>query len=258
MTPPLDRMFEALALPAATAINRRVPKTVFNEQADLSAADKRLLDSGLERLNWRSTLRPASVGLAAYEDEVRACPQIVVMSARLRPGAAAERLTTVIHRAIAHPLLLLCEAEDGVVLSVGLKRRHEREAERVVVERMAVSPPLPLTATAEPTSVTEAFLNSLGLAGIGGRDLWALHQGWAERIEALTAAGITGTFRLPRDAAEAEARRGGLADHAAQVRAVAALRKRAQAEKQLNRRIDLAGEVARAETRLAGLVARLT
>jgi hypothetical protein len=256
MTTTLDRLYQALALPAATAINRRVPKTVFNEQADLSAADKRLLDRGLERLDWRGTLRPASVGLAAYEDDVRACPQIVVMSARLRPGAIAERLTTVIHRAIAHPLLLLCETADGVVLSAGLKRHHERETGRVVVERMAASPPM--TVTADATPVTAAFLNSLALAGIGGRDLWALHQGWAERIEALSAARITGSFRLPRDAIEAEARRGGLADHAAQVRNVGALRKRAQAEKQLNRRIDLAGEVARAEVQLAGLLARLT
>lgn len=255
MTATLEHVFEALGLPAATAINRRVPKTVFNEQADLSAADKRLLDSGLERLDWRATLRPASVGLAAYEDEVRAYPQIVVMSARLRPGAGADRLTTVIHRAIAHPLLLLCEAEGGVVLSVGLKRRNEREAERVVVERMAASPSV--TVTADPAPVKEAFLNSLALARIGGRDLWALHQGWAERIEALTASGITGTFRLPQDEAEAEGRRAGLADHATQFREVAALRKRAQAEKQLNRRIDLAGEVARAEEQLARIVARL-
>lgn len=255
MTAILERVFEALALPAATAINRRVPKTVFNEQADLSAADKRLLDSGLERLDWRATLRPASVGLAAYEDDARPYPQIVVMSSRLRPGAGAERLTTVIHRAIAHPLLLLCEAKDGVVLSVGLKRCHERETERVVVERMSASPPL--TVAADTLPVTEAFLASLSLAGIAGRDLWTLHQGWAERIEALTTAEITGTFRLPRDESEAEARRSGLADHAAQVREVATLRKRAQAEKQLNRRIDLAGDVARAEQRLAQIVARL-
>lgn len=253
MTTAVDRVLQALDLPAATAINRRVPKTVFNEQADLSAADKRLLDSGLERLDWRATLRPASVGLLAYEDEVRAYPQIVVMSARLRSGAGADGLTTVIHRAIAHPLLLLCEDSVGVILSVGLKRRHEREASRVVVERMAASPSL----TADGAPVTEAFLNSLALAGIGGRDLRALHQGWAERIEALTASGITGAFRLPEDEAEAEARRAGLADHAAQVREVAALRKRAKAEKQLNRRIDLAGEVARAEDQLARIVARL-
>lgn len=230
MTGDLDQVLQALALPAATAINKRVPKTVFNEQAELSTADKRLLDSGLDRLDWRATLRPASVGLAAYADELRAYPQIVVMSARLRPGAAGERLTTVIHRAIAHPLLLICETQDDVVLSVGLKRHHEREEGRVVVERIAATPPI--TAPASPT--TEAFFHSLNLAGVAGRDLWALHLGWAERIEAYAAAQITGAFRLPLDAAEAEARRAGLVDHEAQTRIIAALRKRAQAEKQLN------------------------
>jgi hypothetical protein len=253
MTGDLDQVFQALALPAATAINKRVPKTVFNEQADLSAADKRLLDSGLDRLDWRATLRPASVGLTAYADELRAYPQIVVMSARLRPGAAGERLTTVIHRAIAHPLLLLCEAQDGVVLSVGLKRHHEREEGRVVVERIVATPPI--ASVASPT--TEALFQSLNLAGVEGRDLWALHLGWAERIEAYAAAQITGAFRLPLDEAEAEARRAGLVGHESQTRIIAALRKRAQAEKQLNRRIDLAREVSQAEHQLADIIARL-
>ena len=253
MTGNLDQVLQALALPTATAINKRVPKSVFNEQADLSTADKRLLDSGLDRLDWRATLRPASVGLSAYADELRAYPQIVVMSARLRPGAAGERLTTVIHRAIAHPLLLLCETQDDVVLSVGLKRHHEREEGRVVVERIAATPPM----TAPTSPITKAFFQSLSLAGVGGRDLWALHLGWAERIEAYAAAQITGTLRLPLDEADAEARRASLVGHEAQIRTIAALRKRAQAEKQLNRRIDLAGEVARAEEELARIVTRL-
>lgn len=254
MTAVLDTVFQALALPPATAINKRVPKTVFNDQADLSAADKRLLDGGLDRLDWRATLRPASVGLAAYADEVRAYPQIVVMSARLRPGAVADRLTTVIHRAIAHPLLLLCEAGGAVVLSVGLKRHHEREEGRVVVERIAASPMM-----APPVApLAETFLNSLVLAGIEGRDLWALHLGWAQRIEAFAVAQVTGVFRLPLGEAEARVRRGGLANYEAQIKAIAAMRKRAQAEKQLNRRIDLAREVAQAEDQLAGTVAQLT
>ena len=254
MTAILDRVFEALALPSATAINKRVPKTVFNDQADLSAGDKRLLDNGLDRLDWRATLGPTSVGLAAFADGVRAYPQIVVMSAKLRPGAAADRLTTVIHRAIAHPLLLLCESGGAVVLSVGLKRLHEREEGQVVVERIAASPGM----AAPVTPVTETFLNSLNLTGIGGHDLWALHLGWAERIEAFAVAQVTGAFRLPTDEADAQTRRDELADHEAQIKAVAALRKRAQAEKQLNRRIDLAREVTRAEQRLAHLVAALT
>lgn len=254
MTAVLDRVYQALVLPAATAIDRRVPKAVFNERADLSAADKRLLDGGLDRLDWRATLKPASVGLAAYADEARAYPQVVVMSARLRAGAGADRLTTVIHRAIAHPLVLLCQGAGGVALSVGLKRRHEREADRVVVDRVAVSPPI----TARADTMVETFLNSLDLAKIGGRDLWGLHVGWSERIEAFATAQVTGVFRLPIDEAEAQARRDGMTEHEAQIKAISALRKRAQAEKQLNRRIDLAREVAQAEDQLASIVARLT
>ena len=77
------------------------------------------------------------------------------------------------------------------------------------------------------------------------------------RITDMRVAQITGAFRLPLDEAEAEIRRAGLINHEAQTRTIAALRKRAQAEKQLNRRIDLAREVAQAEQQLAGIIARL-
>lgn len=251
---PLDTLYEALAIPAAARVNTRVAKSMLAERGELTAADKRLVESGVERLTWRATLKSRNVGVAAFVDDHRDYAQIVIMSAAVRPDANVARLTETIHRAIAHPLVLLTENGVGAVLSVGIKRRHEREAERVVVERLTVSPPV----MPEPDEMRAAFLDSLALATVSAHDLWSLYLGWEVRIEAFTAARITSSFRLPQDAAEAAARREALASYDVRTREAKALRKAALSERRLNRRLDLARHVARADADLAQLAERLS
>lgn len=249
-----ERLYDALAIPAGARADRRVAKSTLVERGDLPTADRKAVEAGIERLMWRATLTPKTVGFAAFQDEVRDYGQIVVMAAVLRKGAKADRLAELIHRAIAHPLTLLIETEENASLSIGLKRRHEREAGRVVVERLTVGPCL----NASGEQMETAFLASLNLAATGAGDLWSLHTRWGERVEAFSAARITGRFRPPVDSQDAERRREALVQYGTAARDLDRLRKRAKSERRLNRRIALANEVVRTKSSLADLAASLT
>lgn len=249
----LEALLNALALPPAARVTQRVAKALLSDRGALSTTDRRLVEAGVERLTWRATLTPSSAALAAWRDDTRDYSQIVVMEARTRPGVKLERLIEIIHRAVAHPLVLIAGDDTGAALSVGLKRRHEREADRVVVERLATSP----VVSTPRMPVDMAFLTGLDLAAAGAHDLWSLHTRWGERVEAHAAARITGLFRLATDSAQVEARREALADHATQAREVTRLRKAARTERQLNRRIELSRDVTQAEGQLADMTKRL-
>lgn len=249
----MDALFDALALPKETKVEQRVAKGLLVDRGELGAADRRLLETGLERLVWQATIKPTAAGVAAYADEVRDYPQLVVMSARLRPEAKTDRIIEVIHRAIAQPLVLLAGDSAAAVLSVGFKRRHEREAGRAVLEWLAISPII----TPRTDPIQNAFLESLALARVAIHDLWSLHRRWSECAESYMAGRITGAYRLPMDEAEVQSRRAGLGAYTVQVREVARVRKAAVAEKRLARRLVLAGEVASAEERLGALVSQM-
>ncbi|MBA3999379.1 DUF4391 domain-containing protein [Brevundimonas sp.] len=249
----LDALFDALALPKETQVEQRVAKALLVDRGELGAADRRLLETGLERLTWRATIKPTAAGVAAYADEVRDYAQLVVMGARLRPDAKTDRIIEVIHRAVAQPLVLLAGDSKAAALSVGLKRRHEREAARAVLQRLTISPIV--ISEADPVQI--AFLDSLALTRVATHDLWSLHRRWSECAEAYVAGRITGVFRLPTDEAEVESRRAGLEAYTVQAREVARVRKAAMTEKRLARRLALAGEVASAEERLGALVAQI-
>lgn len=247
-----DRLWQALRVPETAWVDRRVPKARLIEGAELSLADRRLVEAGVERIDWRATLRPTTTGIPASADPYRPYGEIVVLIATLRSGASG-RLPELLHRAVTAPLILIADGDDGGRLSVGLKRTHEREAARLVVDRVATSPPVQAKERLgeDPDPVGATFLASLDLARTPAADLFTYHAAILWRAEALSAAQETGAFRLPRDESEAEARRGALLRLPSARATVARLRREARATKSLARRVALSHEVREAEVALA-------
>lgn len=234
MTP--DTVLAALALPPGGAASRRIPKTVLAEHGGLTVADRKLLDRAVERVDWLATLSPATTGVAASDDPERPVPavQVLALTARAEP---ARRLLLALHRAVPVPVLLLSTYENALHLSLAPLRRAERVADRMVVERLVLTPPLrePLDAAGQ------AFLASLALHGLPRTTLGAMHDALLWRVEALQAARAAGVhFRLPLDAAGAAERRERLTEHAALEAKWLHTRAAVRAEGRLARQVELA------------------
>lgn len=245
----LDRLFDALALPASARMERRVPKAMLAEHGATSAGDRKLIDAGIERLLWRATLKPATIGVPALNDDARDYAEIAVLTLETRGQPNAARLARIAHGAIPYPLILITGTAHTAMISVAPKRRHERQADRFVIERLVLSPEL-----AELTDgPAAAFMESLAIAGLPASSLWSLYEGIIDRIDACAASRITGAFRLPANVREAETRRAALGAHDGQVREVARLRKAAAAEKRLATRVALSHTITGAEAELRRL-----
>ncbi|RME70278.1 MAG: DUF4391 domain-containing protein, partial [Verrucomicrobia bacterium] len=201
-----DEVIAALDLPTGTQVNRRVPKTLLVEHGAATAADKRRINEGVEQIQWVAVLKPATVGVAAYRDEVREYLEIAVLRLILRPGAKADRLAELLHRAVPYPVFAVVEA-DGVILSLAHLRWSQGETGRTVLDggRIAVSAPADL----EPHR--DAFAEALALGRQPRASLYSLYQGWIDTFSALEAARRTGRFEVlaevERRAARAEALR---------------------------------------------------
>jgi hypothetical protein len=102
-----------------------------------------------------------------------------------------------------------------------------------------------------PTPEDTDFLASIALSGLPSRDLFALYQGWIDRVAALEAARITGAFAAPASTERASALRDRLDAHARLQRDLAVLRVQAGKEKQINRRVQLNIEIKRIEAEMA-------
>jgi hypothetical protein len=236
-------VINALALPPDAHVHKRVPKKLLTEQGAPTAADKRQIQDGIEELLWVAALKPTNIAVPAFRDDVREYLEIAVLTATLRAGAKPTRLIELIHRAIPYPLVLVVAHGDTVSLSLAHKRWSQGETGKVVIEDVRRTAPF------RPDTPT-AFLASLAVSSLPHRDLFALYQGWLDRVAALEAAQITGTFAPPDSEGRASALRDGLDTHARIERDLAVLRAQAKKENQLNRRVELNLEIKRLEAKL--------
>lgn len=240
-------IIEALGIPADARVDQRVPKKLLLEQGAPTAADKRLIQDGIDELFWVAALKPSTIGVPAYRDGIREYLEVAVLSATFRPSGKGARLTELIHRAIPYPLFLVASHPDGLSVSLAPKRFSQAETAQVVLENQVTSVSLSPSQSKEDAS----FLASLPIAAQPARDLLTMYQGWIDRAAALEAARLTGSFLLLDSPDRAAERRAALDERARLEREIAVLRSRAEAEKQMRRRVDLNIELKRLEATLA-------
>src|ERR1700679_933250 len=129
-----DSIITALALPANSRVDRRVPKKLLLEYGAPTTADKRQIQESIEEVTWVAALKPTNIGVPAFKDEVREYLEIAVATAALRTDAKASRLIALIHRAIPYPLVLISSQSESVSISLAHKRWSKAEAGKVVIE----------------------------------------------------------------------------------------------------------------------------
>ncbi len=247
-------LIEALDLPASSRVDQRVPKKLLLENGAPTAADKRLINDGIEELLWLAALKPTTISVPEYRDDVREYLEIAVLRLTLRAAAKSTRLLELLHRAVPYPMLLLTEQGESTGLSAAHKRWSQGEMGKTVLEGDVVATEWDTERDAERWP---AFRDALALGKQPRTTLHALYQGWIDTLLALQAARVTGVFVVPATAERASVRRDALRECARLDAEIAQLRARAAKEKQMSRRVELNLELKRVEAVQAAARANL-
>lgn len=247
-----DVLLNALELPAACRVDKRVPKKLLLEHGAPTTPDKRKINDGIETLTWVAALKPTTIGVPEFRDEDRHYPEAAILRLALREGAKADRLGQLVHRAVPYPVFLLAEGPP-LVLSLAHKRWSQNEKEQTVLDgEIAAVEWNPAT-----DSPFEAdFLHALALHRQPRKDLHALYQGWIDTLHAVEAARRTGRYAVNAPADNAR-RRQALIECSRLEGEIDGLRKAAGRENQIARQVELNLKLKRAEAHLADARARL-
>lgn len=246
----------ALDFPNAALVEQRVPKKLLVENGAPTAADKRLINEAIEEILWVAALKPTTIGVPEYRDEVREYLEVAVLSVGLRPTGKAPRISELLHRAVPYPVVLLIQQENGLALSLAHKRWAHNEAGKVVLDGDLVEVDFSETHSAG-ADIESGFLGALSLTRQPSTHLFALYQGWQDTLLALQAARLTGTFAPAATAEQALARRQALHECVSLEARIESLRSAASKEKQINRQVDLNLELKRLQAAHAAARAKL-
>lgn len=248
-----DALITALNLPASARVDQRVPKKLLLEHGAPTAADRRLINEGIEAILWLATLKPATCGISQFRDETREYLEIAVLRMTLRDTAKQVRLVELLHRAVPYPVLLIVETGADTLFSLAHKRRALNEAEKFVLENEPVSVRL----APEDADLCAHFLRAVDLARQPQASLLALYQGWMDTALALCAARLTGTFVLYDSAERSRQRREALHASLALQERIANLHRAATKASQLVRQVELNLEIKRLRAELSAARALL-
>jgi len=245
-----EDIISALGLPDSARVNQRVPKKLLVENGAPTTADKRRINEGIEEIHWLASLKPNTIGVPDYCDDVREYLEIALLTVALRPEAKAGRLAELIHRAIPYPLLLVLSQEGQTILSLAHKRQAQNEVGKFVLDgdliEVTISGNAPLSA-----EVNRLFLDALALGNQPRTNLLLLYQGWIDTLVAFQASQFTGTFTQAATNEAAIARREAVQRYKEFESKIVILRNAAVKEKQMARRVELNLEIKRFEVELA-------
>lgn len=249
----VDGLLAALELPGRCRVDQRVPKKLLVDNGAPTTADKRLINDGIEEIHWVAALKPNTVGVSVYRDDLREYLEIAVLTVTLRATdntpARAARLAELVHRAVPYPVLLLLYTAPRVALSLAHKRWAHNEAGKVVLDGPVVAVTLPDDAPS--TTVAHAFTRALSLSNQPQSTLYGLYQGWMDSLYTLQAAKLTGTFQAASGPEQATRRRQALQECERLEQEATGLRKQAAKESQLARRVELNLALQRVQAQLA-------
>lgn len=248
-----SEFLEALHLPAAASVDRRVPKTLLVEHGAPTAADRRLIDEGIEELRWVAALKPTTVGIPAFRDETREYLEVAVLFLTLRPGAKAGRLRELVHRAIPYPVLLVTVVDGAVTLSTVHLRKSHAEREAFVLDGDVLS----ADASTAPSAAIPALLENVRLDSLPRTDLFTLYQAWMEACLAVEAARVTGSYSMTASPEATEARRVALEERSRLGKEIERLRAQASREPQVQRRVEMNLAIRTLTEKLAALTGTL-
>lgn len=249
----VEGLIDALGLPGSCRVDQRVPKKLLVENGAPTAADKRQINDGIEDIQWVAALKPNTMGVAEFRDDVREYLEIAVLAVTLRATndkpVKVSRLSQLIHRAVPYPVLLLLNSEQRVALSLAHKRWAQNEAGKVVLDGNVVSVTLPDDA---PSVIAlSAFTQAMMLTSQPQTTLFGLYQRWMDNVQALLAARLTGTFKTAGSQEQAAARRQALQECERLELEATRLRTQAAKEKQLVRQVELNLALKRVQAQLA-------
>ncbi|TNC82843.1 MAG: DUF4391 domain-containing protein [Oleiphilus sp.] len=192
-----DDFLEHLDIPSSCRLDKPVFKKLFLDNGVLDATDKKCLKDDISRVRWLYTLKPSTINIAAYGDDIREYPEVAVLHVELSNASRAARIAHFINRSIPYPLVLLFTAEmDGhtsMSISLADKRINQADKEKWVLEDSVNSGWL--TFTDQSTSESE-FMNSLKVTALPFTDFWRFYQALMERVIAINCAIHSGDFKL--------------------------------------------------------------
>ena len=126
--------YDFLKIPSSCFIGNTIYKKLFYENADLSTSDKSLFTDTISKITWLYCLKPETINIVAYKDEMRDYPEIEVIEVLVHKDYKLKRIAEIIMRTIPYPMLLIFKLKDKRQFYVAHQRTNQSDSSKNTIE----------------------------------------------------------------------------------------------------------------------------
>jgi len=200
--PEFEAFLLGLGIPESCVLNKPIYKKLFQEAMDgkrsvLNPADKICLKDDVDKIRWLYTLKPDTINIAAYTDDMREYFEVALLHIELSSSVRFKRIATFINRAIPYPLILLFTHQSNnathLAIHVADKRINQADKEKWVIKEQVNTPWVDLSL---PGKHEFTFIDSLAIKNLNFRNFYTFYQSVTERMVAINCAQQTDNYTL--------------------------------------------------------------
>jgi hypothetical protein len=189
----LGQFYQNMAIPEACVLGKRIYKTQFYENGQLNAADKKAFVEDIDGIEWRYTLKPATVNIPRFEDVTHEYLEVAVLQVLLTAIERSTRIAAAMQKAIPYPVLIIFVCGNQLALNAAEKRINRSDSNKIVVETAYDTGWISMS-TLEPWQAD--FLGDFCITNFSYRNFFEFYQDIVNRIVALNCAVHTGRYSL--------------------------------------------------------------
>lgn len=186
---------DILKLPERCLLNRKITKAFFRRNFDLTLTDKNVLDKQIESISWLASLNPENMNIPSFvtDDVVYEEVQVIIVNVLPENFEDHFKIAEVVQKHIPYPILLCICTPEQMVWSTCNKRIKQNDSRKRVIDRRFFSQVILIH---DKSSAQHEFLNSLVFSALLKTNLQDLYNSYTNRIFALQAAALNGTFAI--------------------------------------------------------------
>jgi hypothetical protein len=189
----LDEFYQNMMVPESCALHKRIFKKHFYENGKLNATDKKAFSEDVTNIEWRYTIKPATINIPRFEDDQHEYLEIAVLQIELNSKKRAGRIAQVVQKTIPYPLIIIFECNDHIALNIAEKRINRADSNKMVTETFYDTSWVDLGAL---KLWQQEFLKDFCIKNFSYRDLYAFYQSALKRIIALKCAEHSSRYAL--------------------------------------------------------------
>jgi hypothetical protein len=192
----LDRLNQILKFPERSSVNKKITKSFFKKNFDLTAADRKLLEGNslISQIDWLYSLKPDNVNIKGYSNDRTSFEEIQVIAIFTSDVVLEnnkQKIIEFVQKFIPYHILLVVYNEKEFVFNTCDKLINQNDISKRTIVKSFDSEIISIN---ELTEKQQAFIGSLAFENLDKDNLKTLYESFSKSIISLQAANFTGEF----------------------------------------------------------------